>query len=142
MDNIQEIPGKANEMIVHPWGNTSADIDEEPLKNMPNNVWVNIRDVTHKAYHKYRWLYKTEKIRGQIYANVISFDVISEYQSDITLVDKGIRVAGRVFSGPDFGEIASAVVDEITYLNSITIPDRPKKVKTKQLNRYDIAKGK
>ena len=111
-------------MIVHPWGNYSADIDEESLKNIPNNVWINVRDITHKTYHKYQWLYKTEKIRGQIYANVRTFDVVGDYQSDITLVDKGIRISGRIFSGPDFDEIASAVVGEITYLNSITIPDR------------------
>jgi hypothetical protein len=57
--------------------------------------------------------------------------MVSDYQSDITLVVNGIRISGRIFSGPDFNEIADACIKEIAYLESIKFPDRTLKVETK-----------
>ena len=70
------------------------------------------------------WALKRAEAFGLIYPNVSSYEVVSEWQSDVYRLVHGVRIEGRSIKSPDLDKCKKFIDQEMFYLLGIQCPYR------------------
>lgn len=70
------------------------------------------------------WIFKTSECRACIQDNIRIYNRVMQWKCTVSRVSNGVSLTGLIFSGSNLNELKSKCIEEIKFLESISIPER------------------